>query len=309
MDQVNAVAAVKPEVSYRRSESVGKLVKALLEVQRVAGGVSKDSNAEVEGRGYRYPTLAAVLDTVKPLLTENNILVLQPTRVEGSAVTVTTLLMVDDEFIESSLTLTAAAGTPQSVGSAITYARRYGMLSLLCLAAEDDDGLAAGAAPKPAATPAAPTKPAAPRKAADPKPTPTPTKDVAKEPVASSADGKPADVQPADVKPADAAVVAEQGAASADSPAPTAVVPAASGTGVAEAPVLPGAPEGLTDTEVRTITRLKSAVDDGTCSIERARASLSIGGPAHGQLGEQALQYAKVLILKEPSVAAVDVGF
>ena len=41
---------------------------------------------------------------------------------------------------------------PQAQGSAITYARRYGLMSLLCLSAEDDDGESATTHDKPAGT-------------------------------------------------------------------------------------------------------------------------------------------------------------
>ena len=37
----------------------------------------------------------------------------------------------------------AAKNDPHGLGSAITYARRYSLMSMLCLATEDDDGNAA----------------------------------------------------------------------------------------------------------------------------------------------------------------------
>lgn len=301
MDSMTTDSVSLVDASYRLSPKFGKLVGALLNVQRAAGHVSKDSNAEVEGRGYRYSTLAAVLDVVKPLLCDNNVLVLQPTRVEDAKVTVTTLLMVEDEFIESSLTLAAAQATPQSVGSAITYARRYGLLSLLCLATEDDDGLAGGF-PLPKATAAAPTTAKA---TAKPKAAVAVKPEAKVEAVKTDAAPVATPEVKAEVAPAPVATVAETAAA------PAAAEPVAAAPAVETKPaiVLPGAPEGLTEQEASVIARLRDAVAAGQCSLDRAKASLSEGGLSFKQLTPKAVTYARVLILKEPSTAALDVGF
>lgn len=328
MDSMTTDSVSLVDASYRLSPKFGKLVGALLNVQRAAGHVSKDSNAEIEGRGYRYPTLAAVLDVVKPLLCDNNVLVLQPTRVEDAKVTVTTLLMVEDEFIESSLTLAAAQATPQSVGSAITYARRYGLLSLLCLATEDDDGLAGSfQLPKTTAATSTPAKATAKPKA-EAKPATAvavavkPEAKVEPKVEAVKADATPVAAEVKTEVVAAAAPVAEAApvaavvdvAAAPAAAEPTAAVVAAP---VAEAPavevkpaiVLPGAPEGLTEHEASVIARLRDAVAAGQCSLDRAKASLSEGGLSFKQLTSKAVTYARVLILKEPSTAALDVGF
>lgn len=313
MDSMTTDSVSLVDASYRLSPKFGKLVGALLNVQRAAGHVSKDSNAEVEGRGYRYSTLAAVLDVVKPLLCDNNVLVLQPTRVEDAKVTVTTLLMVEDEFIESSLTLAAAQATPQSVGSAITYARRYGLLSLLCLATEDDDGLAGGF-PLPKATAAAPTTAKATAKPkAEPKAEPKAAVAVKPEAKVEAVKTDAAPVATPEVKaevaPAPVATVAETAAAPAAAPAAAEPVAAAPAVETKPAIVLPGAPEGLTEQEASVIARLRDAVAAGQCSLDRAKASLSEGGLSFKQLTPKAVTYARVLILKEPSTAALDVGF
>lgn len=333
MDSMTTDSVSLVDASYRLSPKFGKLVGALLNVQRAAGHVSKDSNAEIEGRGYRYPTLAAVLDVVKPLLCDNNVLVLQPTRVEDAKVTVTTLLMVEDEFIESSLTLAAAQATPQSVGSAITYARRYGLLSLLCLATEDDDGLAGSfQLPKTTAATSTPAKATAKPKA-EAKPAAAvavavkPEAKVEPKVEAVKADATPVAAEVKTEVVAAAAPVAEAApvAAVVDvAAAPAAAEPAAAeptaavvAAPVADAPavevkpaiVLPGAPEGLTEHEASVIARLRDAVAAGQCSLDRAKASLSEGGLSFKQLTSKAVTYARVLILKEPSTAALDVGF
>jgi|TARA_R100000458_G_scaffold16487_1_gene14148 hypothetical protein len=58
---------------------------------------------------------------------------------------ITTKLVFGDQVVQSSMPLRSAKGDMQSLGSAITYARRYTLQSLLCVATDepDDDGNAA----------------------------------------------------------------------------------------------------------------------------------------------------------------------
>jgi hypothetical protein len=108
----------------------------------------------------KYADLASVWDACRAPLAKNGLSVLQPVRADGPSVTVTTILAHSSgEWIEESLTMTAAQNTPQGVGSAITYGRRYGLSAMVGIAPEDDDGNAASAQPQ-ARQEAAPTVPA-----------------------------------------------------------------------------------------------------------------------------------------------------
>jgi hypothetical protein len=53
----------------------------------------------------------------------------------------TTLIMHADsgEYIESTYNIHPTKNDPQATGSAITYARRYALVSILCLNVDDDD--------------------------------------------------------------------------------------------------------------------------------------------------------------------------
>jgi hypothetical protein len=100
-----------------------------------------------------YLTIEGLIEGVKPILLAHNFVLLQPVTSEGPAVTVTTILRhISGEQLASALTLTVRGeATSQALGSAITYARRYGAGGLLGLAtsldsASDDDGNAASAA-------------------------------------------------------------------------------------------------------------------------------------------------------------------
>jgi len=146
----------------RMSPTVGKLGDALAKAQAEMEGAAKDAtNPHFRSK---YADLASIRDACRPLA-KFGIAFLQPTRAEGPHVTVTTLLLHSSgEWIAEDLTLTAGQNTPQAVGSAITYGRRYGLAAMVGIAPEDDDGEAAeprNATPLnvPAQAPKAPTKP------------------------------------------------------------------------------------------------------------------------------------------------------
>ena len=138
-----------------RSESIATLTKALAIVQATMSGATKGStNPHFKSK---YADLASVWDACRSALTANGFAVLQPVSATGAEVTVTTILShVSGEWVASDLTMTAQQNTPQAMGSCITYARRYGLQSMVGIAPEDDDGNAASQPGKTAAPVAEP---------------------------------------------------------------------------------------------------------------------------------------------------------
>jgi len=85
----------------------------------------------------KYSTIESVLLTIDTPLSDNGLTFYQS--VEGSNL-ITTIIDVDSEkSISSTIELLNKKGDMQGLGSAITYARRYGLVSMLGLIAEDDD--------------------------------------------------------------------------------------------------------------------------------------------------------------------------
>lgn len=91
----------------------------------------------------KYAGLPSVLEVVMPILHKNNLIVTQIPISEGERVGVHTQIIhvPTGESIAGSFTMNLAKNDPQGAGSAITYARRYALVSMLCLNVdEDDDG-------------------------------------------------------------------------------------------------------------------------------------------------------------------------
>lgn len=99
-----------------------------------------------------YVPLEEVLDKVLPVLNRAGIVLSQlPSHIDGASALQTTLLDTEDNTSISAIApLILDKQNSQGVGSAITYMRRYAILSILGLVGEDDDDGEAASTPTPA---------------------------------------------------------------------------------------------------------------------------------------------------------------
>ena len=93
----------------------------------------------------KYADLASVMDACLPALNANGIAVIQPPYDDETGRYVKTIFLHGDsgETLECRTPLITAKNDMQGYGSAVTYARRYGLMGMAGLAPEDDDGNAA----------------------------------------------------------------------------------------------------------------------------------------------------------------------
>lgn len=125
-----------------------EIASALVKAQSEMGNAKKDNvNPFFKNK---YADLNSVREAVLPLLNANGITVLQPiVHMDGKNFVKTVLLHTSGECLESFTEIIyAKSNDAQAQGSGITYARRYGLQSMVCVGADDDDG---NAASKPAA--------------------------------------------------------------------------------------------------------------------------------------------------------------
>lgn len=97
--------------------------------------------------GSKFASLAGVFAAIRPSLAKHGLVITQlPTQTEDGAPALKTLLIHAEsgEAFTSTMPLMLAKQDPQAQGSALTYARRYALLSILGLVGDaDDDGATA----------------------------------------------------------------------------------------------------------------------------------------------------------------------
>jgi hypothetical protein len=99
----------------------------------------------------KYADLGSVMDACLPALNEHGIAVIQPTGEDDTGRFVETIMIHGEsgEQLSCRVPLIVSKNDMQGYGSAVTYARRYGLMAMAGIAPEDDDGNAAAkAAPK-----------------------------------------------------------------------------------------------------------------------------------------------------------------
>jgi hypothetical protein len=135
----------------RSSESIGTIAAALAKAQAELTNPEKSLVATIRSdgpggsveRAFRYAPLSSGLDIVRKTLSQHQIATVQTTAVEHAAgiVNLTTVLAHSSgEWIASDWPVCALSemATPQRMGAALTYARRYALFTLVGIAGEDD---------------------------------------------------------------------------------------------------------------------------------------------------------------------------
>lgn len=138
-------------------ESITKISTAYVAAQKEMSNAKKDANNPFFKS--KYADLNSIREAVIPVLNSHGIGVLQPTcSIDGRNYVKTILLHESGEYLES-LTeiLFAKVNDAQAQGSGISYARRYGLQSMVCIGAEDDDANKANEQPKKQTEPKLPT--------------------------------------------------------------------------------------------------------------------------------------------------------
>jgi len=129
---------------------MSEIHKALSKAQSKMKGAVKDStNPHFRSR---YADLESVIDALKAPFAECGLSYYQSVSEDGLRL-ITTIAHESGETISGSVPLIIGKQDMQGVGSAITYARRYGLAALAGVSQTDDDGNAACEPPKPSPVP------------------------------------------------------------------------------------------------------------------------------------------------------------
>ncbi len=120
------------------SEQINELAKALATAQGQIGGAVKGK--ENPFFKSRYADLPAVMDACRIPLSKNGIAVIQSMQFDGDASWIETMLAhASGQWVMSRYPLRPTKSDPQSMGSCVSYARRYALMAMVGIVAEDED--------------------------------------------------------------------------------------------------------------------------------------------------------------------------
>ena len=121
-----------------KSESIAELSKSLSKFQGNISAVKKDaSNPFFKSK---YATLDTIWESIRKPLSDNGLSVIQSLDyIDGKSMLETTLLHTSGEWISGKQYVNPEKDSPQGLGSAITYARRYSLSAILGIVSDEDD--------------------------------------------------------------------------------------------------------------------------------------------------------------------------
>ena len=127
------------------SQTIGQIAGALSKAQAEIKNPAKDKTATIPNKAggagfkYSYSDFATALDSIRPVLTKHKIAFVQATRWEGNLVMLETRLIHESgEWLSNDYPV-GNLGEPRTMGSALSYARRYSLFPMIGVQGEDDD--------------------------------------------------------------------------------------------------------------------------------------------------------------------------
>ena len=142
-------AEVKKTVA-EAPKNTDDIYSAMLKIQSELSAISKDNVGDTGKYKYKYADLIAVNKEIKPVMTKHGVVAIQNLTYESGyennevkTILETNLVHVKSKtVVKSSLPLSSLNTRMQgmqTVGDAITYARRYSLVTMLNLDVEDND--------------------------------------------------------------------------------------------------------------------------------------------------------------------------
>jgi hypothetical protein len=131
------------------SENIGAIAPSLIKAQSQMQGISKEGkNPAFKSK---YVTLDSILDTLRPILTSNGLMLTQGSQQPETMQSVTVesrIIHTSGEWISTTVTIPVTKPDAHGLGSALTYGRRYSVSALLAISADEDDDANGAIAPR-----------------------------------------------------------------------------------------------------------------------------------------------------------------
>lgn len=139
----------------KSSEKIDKLCEAMVKAQAEIKAPHLDSTGDTGKYKYRYASLGVVRDAIVPVFNRHALYVMQcPGSGERGPSLTTLIFHASGQWLElDDLVMPVQKQDAQGYGSALTYARRYALLAIAGVVAdEDDDAEGASSLPKEGAS-------------------------------------------------------------------------------------------------------------------------------------------------------------
>ena len=123
----------------KTSEQIDELAAALSAAQSEMEHATKDRiNPAFKSR---YADLASIVDACRAPLTKHGLCFVQAPSVDNGTVSVETRLMhKSGQWVSTTISCSVPDGKATTIGSAVTYLRRYSLAPMTSIAPDDDDG-------------------------------------------------------------------------------------------------------------------------------------------------------------------------
>ncbi len=137
-ESTHTLAGEQPQSFQTQSSEINELAGALSLAQGEMSPAKKGANNPFFKS--KYADLAEVIEASRYPLTSNDLSIVQYC---DDGYVVTQLMHSSGQWLRGRLRIQPKDNTPQGIGSALTYSRRYSWQMMVGLGAEDDDGEAA----------------------------------------------------------------------------------------------------------------------------------------------------------------------
>lgn len=135
---MNETASILQTQCQPHSDEIGELMGALAKAQaKIASAVKSKVNPYFKSK---YADLPAIWEACKEPLSSNGLSVVQMVEGNHDQMYLTSILgHSSGQWIKSKIPLILAKKDPQSLGSCITYARRYSLAAMVGVCGDDED--------------------------------------------------------------------------------------------------------------------------------------------------------------------------
>jgi hypothetical protein len=128
-------------MNYKQTENIADLILAMVNFNLEFQNTKLIKDGKNEHLRNKYLTLDNILNTVRPILTKNGLVIIQA--LAGDYL-VTTIYHVSGQYIQTDMPFHPMSGNKgtnalQELGGGITYAKRYAISAMLGISVDADD--------------------------------------------------------------------------------------------------------------------------------------------------------------------------